>query len=87
MKTDGTVAAVFAARGTAEVEAGLIEAETAFASVNDMASLSRHPHLRRIRVRTAAGEVSLPAPGPIFIGEERVYGPVPDVDEHGDLPV
>ena len=85
-ETDGTVAAAFAARDTADVEAGLIEAETAFASVNDMASLSRHPHLRRITVDTPAGEVSLPAPGPIVMGEHRAYGPVPAVDEHGDLP-
>lgn len=49
----------------------------AFASVNDMAGLSEHPHLRRIHVDTPAGPVLLPAPAAVVIGQERRYGPVP----------
>ena len=52
-------------------------ADIAFASVNDMAALSTHPHLRRIVVETPAGPVSCPAPAPIVTGEARDYGPVP----------
>jgi itaconate CoA-transferase len=69
-----------------EAEARLVKADTAFASVNDMASLSAHPHLRRIDLQTAAGDVSLPAPASIVVGAPRTYGAVPRLDEHKDLP-
>ena len=76
-ETDTLVAAAFARRSLAEATAALLKADIAFASVNDMEALSRHPHLRRIAVETANGPVSLPAPAPIFAGEDRRYGPVP----------
>ncbi len=49
----------------------------ALASVNDMAGLSAHPHLRRITVDSPNGPVSYPAPGAVFIGEDRTYGAIP----------
>ncbi|PZQ47619.1 MAG: carnitine dehydratase [Rhodovulum sulfidophilum] len=76
-ETDAMVAKVFAGLTKAEAEAGLIAADVAFASVNDMAGLSIHPHLRRITVESPAGPVSFPAPAPVFVGERRHYGPVP----------
>ena len=79
------VAAAFAALTKAEAEAALIKADVAFASVNDMAALSAHPHLRRITVDSPAGPVSFPAPAPIFVGEERSYGRVPAIGEHAPL--
>ena len=60
----------------------LTRADVAFASVNDMAALSNHPHLRRIEVDTPAGKVGFPAPAPIFKGGDRHYGPVPGLGEH-----
>jgi crotonobetainyl-CoA:carnitine CoA-transferase CaiB-like acyl-CoA transferase len=81
--TDSLVARAFAQMTAEEAEARLSAAEAAFASVSDMAALSQHPHLRRIVVRTPHGDVSLPAPGASFLGEERRYGPVPGLGEHG----
>lgn len=84
-ETDALVAKVFAGLTRAEAEAGLMEADVAFASVNDMAGLSSHPRLRRITVETPAGPVSFPAPAPRFMGEERSYGRVPAIGEHAPL--
>lgn len=83
--TDALVAAAFAGMTRAEAEAALIAADVAFASVNDMAGLSAHPHLRRITVDSPAGPVSFPAPAPVFVGEERAYGPVPAIGDHAPL--
>lgn len=77
VETDREVAAGFAFRTAAEAAAALLEADVAFAAVNDMEGLARHPHLRRITVDTPNGPVSYPAPAPIFAGEERRYGAVP----------
>jgi len=76
-ETDALVGEGFARRTEAEAVAALLEADIAFAAVNDMAGLARHPHLRRFEVETPNGPVSLPAPAPIFAGERRLYGPVP----------
>lgn len=59
----------------------LERADVAFASINDMAGLSAHPQLRRITVETPGGPVSLPAPGAVFEGESRSYGPSPALGE------
>jgi itaconate CoA-transferase len=75
--TDALVAAAFAQCDTQEAIARLLQADIALATVNDMAGLSAHPHLRRITVETPNGPVSLPAPAPIFAGEARHYGSVP----------
>lgn len=83
VETDGIVGAAFAALDEAQAKELLVRADVAFASVNDMAALSAHPHLRRITVETPAGRVALPAPAPIVVGEERDYGPVPAIGEHG----
>ena len=83
--TDALVAATFAAMTRSEAEAALIAADVAFASVNDMAGLSAHPHLRRIPVDSPAGEISFPAPAPVFVGEEWRYGRVPAIGEHAAL--
>ena len=75
--TDAVVAHGFADRTGSEAIADLQRADVAMASVNDMAGLSAHPHLRRIIVDTPNGPVSLPAPAPLWRGETRSYGPVP----------
>lgn len=80
-ETDALVAEGFAARALDEATAAIGSADIAFATVNDMAGLSRHPHLRRITVDTPNGPVSYPAPAPLFGGETRGYGPVPALKE------
>lgn len=77
VETDAEVEVSFAARTLAEATAAILDADIAFATVNDMQGLSEHPHLRRITVDTPNGPVSYPAPAPIFVGEERRYGAVP----------
>ena len=83
--TDGLVAAAFAKLDEAAAKELLTRAGVAFASVNDMAALSLHPHLRRIIVSSPNGPVSLPAPAPIFAGAPRTYGAVPALGEHRPL--
>jgi itaconate CoA-transferase len=80
-ETDGLVARAFSQMTCQDAEARLLSADAAFARVNDMAALSRHPHLRRIAIQTPDGEISLPAPGARFVGEDRRYGAVPDMGE------
>jgi itaconate CoA-transferase len=80
--TDGLVAAAFARRDRDALLEILEGADIAFAELNDMAALSRHPHLRRIEVATEAGTIAYPAPAGIVVGESRSYGPVPSIGEH-----
>ncbi|MFV0383475.1 CaiB/BaiF CoA transferase family protein [Paracoccus sp. (in: a-proteobacteria)] len=82
-ETDAAVAGAFARMTADQATAALIAADVAFASVNDMAGLSAHPHLRRIIVDTPNGPVSYPAPAAQFVGEERRYGAVPGIGDKG----
>jgi itaconate CoA-transferase len=84
-ETDEVVASAFAQLDETEAKALLLRADAAFASVNDMAALSHHAHLRRITVDTPAGPVAFPAPAPIVAGRERGYGAVPAVGQHARL--
>jgi formyl-CoA transferase len=81
-ETDGAVAAAFAALPGDILVARLTAADIAFAELNGMPELSRHPHLRRITVATEAGPASLPAPPAIFDGAAPAFGKVPAIGEH-----
>jgi formyl-CoA transferase len=81
-ETDDLVAAAFARSSRDALIAILTGADIAFAELNDMAALSRHPHLRRIEVETEAGAVAYPAPAAIVVGDPRRYGAVPRVGQH-----
>ena len=81
--TDAFVAGVFARMDYAGAVAALERADIAFASINDMAALAVHPHLRRITIETEGGPVSYPAPAPVFVGEPRAYGAVPALGQAG----
>jgi itaconate CoA-transferase len=83
-ETDRVVAEAFALLDRSDAIEALNRADVAFAELNDMAALSRHPHLRRITVNAPSGPVSLPAPGPITAGETRAYGPVPALGQIPD---
>jgi itaconate CoA-transferase len=82
--TDGRVARVFSATDAKPLIAKLEAAEIAFALVNDVAALARHPHLRRISVDTPTGPASYSAPAAIWAGGSRSYGRVPSLGEHTD---
>jgi itaconate CoA-transferase len=81
-ETDRKVAAVTSTLDAAVLTQKLAAADIAFASVNDVAGLARHPHLRRITVETPRGPVSYPAPTERGASASRHYGPVPALGEH-----
>jgi formyl-CoA transferase len=80
--TDGLVGEVFATLDRDTLVARLVEADIAFAEVNELADMLRHPHLRRVSVATEAGSVSYSAPAAIFDGAPRELGAVPRLGEH-----
>ena len=84
--TDKIVADVFGSLNRDELIQRLDDADIAFGEVNTMADLTTHPHLRRIEVDTPKGKVNYAAPAAIFVGENRHYGAVPAIGEHGELP-
>jgi len=85
--TDSIVSATFAKLRSDVLIDILQKAEIAFAIVNEMADLAKHPHLRRIEIATPNGPVAYPPPAPIFVGQERRYGPVPKLGEHAKAAV
>ena len=80
--TDKIVGDIFASLTRDELLKRLSGADIAFAEVNTMADLARHPHLRRIEVETPNGPVSYSAPAVIVVDQPRHYGPVPGIGEH-----
>jgi len=83
--TDTTVGDVFATLARDTLLERLAKADIAFAEVNTMADLTKHPHLRRVTVDTAAGPVSYPAPGAQFAGAPRSYSAVPAIGQDDAL--
>jgi formyl-CoA transferase len=81
-ETDHKVAAVSRTLDAAVLTQKLAAADIAFACVNDVAELARHPHLRRITVETPSGPVSYPAPAERSAAASRHYGKVPALGEH-----
>lgn len=83
-QTDAIVAKAFAQYDAPEAAERLENCKIALATVNDMAGLSTHPQLRRITVDSPNGPVSYPAPGALFVGEQRDYGPIPALNTAKD---
>ena len=52
-------------------------AEIAFARVNEVADVLKHPHLRRVSVETPSGAVLLPAPAARIDGAASTLAAVP----------
>jgi itaconate CoA-transferase len=75
--TDARVQRGFSLSDGATLTRRMTEADIAFAAVNSMTDLLRHPHLRTLSVDTPSGPVDVPAPAARFGGELRHYGPVP----------
>src|ERR1700754_1619411 len=84
--TDKTVGDAFAKLTRDELLKKLADADIAFAEVNTMDDLAKHPHLRRIEVDTPNGKVAYPAPAAIVVGQPRHYGAVPGIGDHHELP-
>jgi len=82
-ETDGLVARCFSERNVETLSRQLDAAQIAFARVNDVVDILRHPHLRRMRQASPAGEVALPAPPARFMGEaDPSFGPLPALGQH-----
>ncbi|MCC5618893.1 CoA transferase [Nostoc sp. CHAB 5836] len=81
-EVDAHVAAAFARHARDDVAALLRAAGIAHGFVNEVADLARHPALRRLRVATPNGVVSLAAPPAVLSGAPRHYGAVPGLGEH-----
>jgi formyl-CoA transferase len=81
--TDGMVAEHFARHGVDELAHQLEAAQIAFARVNDVHAILRHPHLRRLSVASPNGPVQIPAPAARVMGETAPeFGPLPALGEH-----
>jgi formyl-CoA transferase len=82
-ETDGLVARCFGAQHVAQLSRVLEEAEIAFARVNDMEGILRHPHLRRMSIGSPGGPIKLPSPPARWMGEDDPsLGPLPALGEH-----
>lgn len=80
---DGMIAAFFAGRDADTLLNLLATARVAYASVNEVADLSRHPQLRRVTAGSSTGPVALPAPPVRWDGTPAAPGVIPALDEHG----
>ena len=74
---DEAIDTVFAALPAAAVTARLAAAGIAYASLNDVADLSRHPQLRRVEADAPSGPVALPAPPVRWAGIAATARPIP----------
>lgn len=81
-EVDAIIAGAFARKGTADMARLLEEARIAFAMLNDVPALSRHPHLRRISVDSPEGIISLPAPPVRWTDWKIGAARVPALGEH-----
>jgi formyl-CoA transferase len=81
-ETDGRVAAISSTMDAELLVQKLLAAEIAFARINSVADLARHPHLRMVTIATPSGPVSYPAPAEMRGSTSRHYGPVPSLGEH-----
>jgi itaconate CoA-transferase len=79
---DAHVATAFARLSRTQAAAKLRAANTAFGFVNDVATFSHHPALRRTSVETPNGPVSIAAAPVVFSDGARRLGPVPALGEH-----
>ena len=83
-ETDAIVARAFAQHDVVVLMPLLENTDIAFGRVSDCELLSHHPHLRRIAFGAPSGPVTMPAPAPVFAGDQRRYGPVPALGEHSE---
>jgi itaconate CoA-transferase len=81
--TDGLVAACFAKRDVATLARQLEEAQIAFARVNEVLDVLRHPHFRQVTIDSAGGPIDLPTPPAKFMHDPAPkFGPLPSLGQH-----
>jgi formyl-CoA transferase len=83
--TDKAVGDLFGSLTRDQLIARLDKADIAYGEVNSAQDLASHPHLRRIEIETPGGRVTMPAPAPIVVGENRQYGAVPSVGSDTEI--
>ena len=82
-ETDALVADHFATLAMDALAQELAAAQIAFARVNSVEDILRHPHLRRVAVASPWGELALPAaPARVAGAAEPRYGPLPALGQH-----
>src|SRR3546814_14586116 len=81
-RLDQEIKSSLAGLSAEEVRQRMRTAQVAFAQVNGVAELTTHPHLRRISVPTATGEVAVVAPPAMVRGDARQYRAIPALGEH-----
>jgi crotonobetainyl-CoA:carnitine CoA-transferase CaiB-like acyl-CoA transferase len=81
---DAEIAAIFGSLDAVGVIARLTAAGIAHASLNEVADLSRHAHLRRVSAQTASGPVALPASPIRWNDAPRPAGAVATIGEHSE---
>ena len=67
-----------------EVKQLLNNARIAFGAVNTIEDVSRHPALRLVNTRTAAGEIQVMAPPAHTVEDEDRVLSVPSIGQHTD---
>ncbi len=82
--TNAIVRESFGKQNFAELAARLDAAQIAWARVSDIASLSKHPQLRRTHFASPKGDVSIPALAAAYDGEPSSLGAVPELGQHTD---
>ena len=75
--------AVFGRLSFDELVARLRAAGIAYGAINGVAELSRHPQLRRVTIESPSGPLEVVAPPAQVVGQDRDFGPVPALDQHG----
>ena len=82
-ETDAITQACFGAQDVATLSRRLEQAEIAFARVNEVGDVLRHPHLRRMAVASPAGPIEMPKPPARWMGEdEPAFGALPALGAH-----
>ncbi|GGF74994.1 CoA transferase [Terasakiella brassicae] len=81
---DEIVADTFAKFTSDDICEKLLYSQIAFGRLNDVEGLSTHPALRRIRVDSPSGPIDLPAPPVKVAGQNREYGPIPEIGSDSD---
>jgi itaconate CoA-transferase len=79
---DARVNTAFSRLNRDELVAALQRANIAFGKLNTVGDFARHPQLRRVKIDTPTGPVSMPAPPQIFGGERARPGPTPAIGSH-----
>jgi itaconate CoA-transferase len=80
---DEEINAAFSQLGYDALIGLLKSAGIAFGRYNTVGEFARHSQLRRVRVNTPTGPVSIPASPQILDGEGFLPGPVPAIDQQG----